>query len=406
MTFFWSLITFIVYFTHNFYTILFVSDSLSFDNIKKPIIVIFSIVNTFTIFIAHFLGLHYYSLLIPLFFVYTLEFLFISKLRFRKSIFTSTAIILNLFTINLFVLVIAATTQNLTLNQVYADDTFLYQSLLISSFILLVMQYKNSAVSSSQKFSQVANSNVYATIMSFVSIALFLFLAIDSYIIMDIIFTPALFVSSISTLCFILIMYYCLFYFNISLTQLHPFKRKADEVRKLHEKVISKKIETEFKLYTDDLTKLYNRRFIFAKLDELCASSDVEFSIMFLDLASLKYVNDNYGHKTGDQYIIDISNILRQALREEDLSARIGGDEFLVLLFDANGINLEHIVRRIKDLILIKSKEKSHIFHANIGYLTFDTTNKNQTRAELMNKVDDLMNLDKSLFYKKGGMRK
>lgn len=83
--------------------------------------------------------------------------------------------------------------------------------------------------------------------------------------------------------------------------------------------------------FTDELTGLYNRRLGQTRLEELLSQGQ-ELSVCFLDLDHLKLVNDRYGHKEGDEYILAAAGALREAFGGEALLCRMGGDEFMALL--------------------------------------------------------------------------
>jgi len=85
----------------------------------------------------------------------------------------------------------------------------------------------------------------------------------------------------------------------------------------------------------DALTSLPNRVHLDVRISEeirRACSTHSKFALLFLDLDNFKQINDLHGHKTGDQFLIDVGNILRVNLRETDMLARWGGDEFVVLL--------------------------------------------------------------------------
>ncbi|PWM38674.1 MAG: hypothetical protein DBX66_03455 [Clostridiales bacterium] len=83
--------------------------------------------------------------------------------------------------------------------------------------------------------------------------------------------------------------------------------------------------------FNDELTGLYNRRFGQGHLEEML-SRGRELSVCFLDLDHLKLVNDRFGHKEGDEYILAAAGALREAFGGEALLCRMGGDEFMALL--------------------------------------------------------------------------
>lgn len=99
--------------------------------------------------------------------------------------------------------------------------------------------------------------------------------------------------------------------------------------------------------FHDQLTGLYNRRFFEAELERLSKSRELPLSIIVADINNLKEVNDTYGHKMGDQYIKRAARELKSVLREEDILARIGGDEFAAVLSSTKLGTAEQIVERI-----------------------------------------------------------
>jgi diguanylate cyclase (GGDEF)-like protein len=85
----------------------------------------------------------------------------------------------------------------------------------------------------------------------------------------------------------------------------------------------------------DTLTPLFNRRHLMQELDRWCWRAhryDGTFGLLYLDIDRLKSVNDTHGHAAGDAVICAIAEALTQATRKSDIVARIGGDEFAILL--------------------------------------------------------------------------
>ena len=95
----------------------------------------------------------------------------------------------------------------------------------------------------------------------------------------------------------------------------------------------------EYQASHDFLTGVNNRKSLMEKLQEEFARTkrhDFFDAFLFIDLDGFKSVNDDYGHKTGDGVLINVSRRLESCIREEDYIARIGGDEFCVILVDVN----------------------------------------------------------------------
>ena len=82
--------------------------------------------------------------------------------------------------------------------------------------------------------------------------------------------------------------------------------------------------------YLDGLTGAYTRLFAMEQMNLLLASGE-PLALVYIDLDHLKKVNDEYGHTIGDRYLLDFSALIRENLDRDDIFARFGGDEFLIL---------------------------------------------------------------------------
>jgi len=119
----------------------------------------------------------------------------------------------------------------------------------------------------------------------------------------------------------------------------------------------------------DSMTGLYNRNFFEAELKRLRNSRNFPISIISADLDNLKKTNDKYGHQAGDKLIISAGNILKECVRKDDILARIGGDEFSVLVPKADKATVERIFTRIYRKIELVNKSTRRIkFRISIGY--------------------------------------
>ncbi|ADO76258.1 GGDEF domain-containing protein [Halanaerobium praevalens] len=95
----------------------------------------------------------------------------------------------------------------------------------------------------------------------------------------------------------------------------------------------------EYQANHDKLTGLANRKLFFSnfeRLKEEADKSETKLGILFIDIDKFKMINDNYGHNIGDQVLKKIAKRLENNLKENDITARIGGDEFLAALANLN----------------------------------------------------------------------
>ncbi len=107
--------------------------------------------------------------------------------------------------------------------------------------------------------------------------------------------------------------------------------------------------------FYDSLTKLPNRRLLLDRLEQAIAQAkrkEESLALMFIDLDKFKPVNDLYGHETGDWLLQSVAQRMQCCLRESDTAARIGGDEFIVLLPEIHKKSDAYIVaEKIRDAI-------------------------------------------------------
>jgi diguanylate cyclase (GGDEF)-like protein/PAS domain S-box-containing protein len=119
----------------------------------------------------------------------------------------------------------------------------------------------------------------------------------------------------------------------------------------------SKEYENKIKqlAFYDALTGLPNRTFFEQNLESVideCNRYDRRFALLFIDLDNFKYVNDTFGHLTGDKLLQDVSNKLQKNVRKSDIVARLGGDEFTIIIKDLkNNLDIDKVANKIiKDI--------------------------------------------------------
>ncbi|MFW6229614.1 MAG: diguanylate cyclase [Halanaerobium sp.] len=147
--------------------------------------------------------------------------------------------------------------------------------------------------------------------------------------------------------------------------------------------------ELEYKSFYDSLTNLYNRRFFEEEMQRLNTKRQLPLSIIMADLNGLKIINDSFGHAKGDELLVKTAEILKETLREEDIIARHGGDEFAVLMPETAREELEKIINRIKEKIqLINTNKKIPLSLAIGGAIK---NNSAEDINEVLSKADNQM---------------
>lgn len=133
---------------------------------------------------------------------------------------------------------------------------------------------------------------------------------------------------------------------------------------------------------TDELTGLLNRRGFFQRsydlIEKISRSTELLPAIMFMDLDGLKDINDTYGHKEGDKVIAAFTNILKNALRKEDIIGRMGGDEFIVFASVEAKEMSEQIEARLRAKIEEYNKDNPHPYtlSCSIGSVLLEEATK------------------------------
>ena len=140
--------------------------------------------------------------------------------------------------------------------------------------------------------------------------------------------------------------------------------------------------------YHDQLTGLYNRRFYEAELKRLDTSRNLPITIIVGDVNGLKLINDSFGHSIGDELLIKASVAIKECCRTDDIIARIGGDEFVMIMPKIDAEEAEEIIKRIRSRAaedLVESIPVSISF----GYET--KRNQDESITEVVKRAEDYM---------------
>ena len=150
----------------------------------------------------------------------------------------------------------------------------------------------------------------------------------------------------------------------------------------------------------DDLTGLFNRRGFFTISEKQCKLANRTgrgMALLYLDLDGMKTINDELGHKAGDQALVDTANILRESFRESDIIARIGGDEFAVLLTELSEPDIEYLIAdHLQDNLRIRNEQDGLAYELwlSIGIAHYNPEQPSSIDT-LISRADALMYKDK-----------
>jgi diguanylate cyclase (GGDEF)-like protein/PAS domain S-box-containing protein len=153
---------------------------------------------------------------------------------------------------------------------------------------------------------------------------------------------------------------------------------------------------------TDELTGLLNRRGFYTIADQHCkiaARNKLHMALIYADLDNMKKINDTLGHIQGDEALLETANMLKNTFRQSDIVARIGGDEFAVLLVGSSEPIVDSIViTHIQDNLRIfnDQSDRSYELSLSMGVALYDPEHP-LTINELLNQADKLMYEQKSI---------
>ncbi len=146
---------------------------------------------------------------------------------------------------------------------------------------------------------------------------------------------------------------------------------------------------------TDDLTRLYNRRGFMALAEQhlrVARRQGKDTVVMYVDMDDFKQLNDRYGHAAGDRALMAVSRLLQNTVRDCDVVARMGGDEFTILALDADRLGARAIQKRLDERLALfnASGELPMALSLTVGH-TCVRPSDTASVSELLARADQLL---------------
>lgn len=179
-------------------------------------------------------------------------------------------------------------------------------------------------------------------------------------------------------------------------------KKKTKQLENAYNELIQKNHELTQLVNYDTLTKVYNRRSYFENSKKelrRAINEDLTFYVLIIDLDHFKKINDTFGHAAGDKVLIEFCEIVKSCISEEDIFARIGGEEFCITFVNKSEDEVTTICENISQ------KSQNSIITFNDKEITFTISMGLSSRGELVQIDNILQNADKLLYKAKNNGR-
>lgn len=126
--------------------------------------------------------------------------------------------------------------------------------------------------------------------------------------------------------------------------------------------------------YQDPVSGIHNRSYFNHHMQKLM-DQYINYTICYIDLDRLKYINDNFGHDKGDEYIRIFVRFIKNEIRENDMFCRIGGDEFTLVMVGSNEEAAIHKLENIRERFIV---QKENRYHGSFSYGVVQINASNQ----------------------------
>lgn len=320
------------------------------------------------------------------------EMKFIYKESAIKNFFAAISFCVNIFSVYYIVISIHALYTSYSINYIINNELMLLScisiTLIISSICLFLIQF----IFDIRSLNLIKTSKSNLIFLNIINTCLFVYMSIVIQIYCLNHNYPNIELLLLKVGIFTIIGYIISLMFAIVYSKIQLFENLSNEI----EMKIDIKKETELKLkdmaYIDSMTGFYKRSYAMEYLENLIINNQTSFSIGYIDIDGLKQVNDMFGHNEGDSYILSVSNIIHNVFKNE-IIARIGGDEFLIIMSGKDQFDAEKMLKNSFDAIAIYSLSYIKNYTMSISYGVYEV------KCPTSLNIDQIINLADNKMY-------
>ncbi len=399
----WPLLAIATFLIYNVFALSFSGQILGKFTKKKWLVFLVSICNIFLLFSYVYLNIPFPFIFFIGTVVLFIEFTLLSKAPFIQKLFGAAVFFLHIGITHELVIVLFANIFHISIISLFKTTTLYLQSLTITCSLLIIVLFTLTKFIKISEIRKVSNAKNYTKNLLIVTLAILSLLTLESFLIIRAEEIDFLLFITVTTSIFCYVLFYFFFLYSINFINMHMYKRKNDKILDSHHQLIAEKQRIEHEIARDSLTGLYTKKIIFESLANMCDNIKAKYAVLFIDLNGLKKVNDTYGHEIGDDYICTIAQVIKESIREIDLAARIGGDEFISILTSIEYDDAQIIVNRINENIEHSNNYTEYECSVCIGTVYVDNTKEQMSLSEILRISDERMREKKKAFYSMNG---
>ncbi len=396
----WVLASLVMMFIYQFSTFSYSSKLLIGGTKNNLVFAGLALLNTAMFAFVQHIQLDFHLIIIAYMIILTIEFKLISKTDLVQVFCGAAIFVLHISACLTPLIIIISSIVNIAPAKLIEDTVYDHIAVIIICIVLSCAHEIVKKYIDNTSIQRVTVKSKHSIIL-LCSIVLIVTLQIDhSATMMSEVFYSEQIILSIAISLASLLTFYLFFLYAINLIDASRYKRYSDKVIGEQKTILKQKETLITKIERDDLTGVFNRRYIMGELERMC-EEDSLFYVLFIDINALKHTNDTYGHKAGDRLILKITHAIITTVRENDLVARIGGDEFLVVMPNVQDEGCDKVIERIMQCIEQQNETDEILISASIGSIYVNEEVKKQGVSHILSVADENMRENKALFYQK-----